>query len=578
MYRFPQAEDAILALIRGDPQKRYERWIAIYDTLDDSDILLMREELSTLRNPPVFSLIVPLARGSETMPDALDRSLRAQVYQRWESETVRASAVGEWNAALRSATGDYALVVDSNVMLRPHALSLFALTIASDSDALLLYGDEDEIEATGRRSRHYFKPDWNAVLLRCQNYLGGVVCFRRADALAAGGFEERADDCVWDLARRLTATAAPQRVHHIPFIVSHRVRHHRVQDGGRWKGGMRAVEGRLRRKGEHIEAKRVGGTSYRMRHSLPDNPPVVSVIVPTTCRLDVLQPCVDGLLNRTSYSQFEILLVINGTGRLAPEQRRYIEATAKQPQVRVVFHDERPYNFAKTNNWASGQAQGELLCFLNDDTEVIGSDWLSALVSEVVQEGVGAAGALLVYPNNRIQHAGVILGVGGVAAHAYRGRPRHTRGYHDRALVAQDVSCVTAACMVVRREALSDVGGFDPTLAIAFNDVDLCLRLREADWRVVWTPAAELYHKESASIGRHNVGRMEEQWARDYALIRSRWTTQLLADPHYSPSLSLDRLQFWEPAFPPRVTYPWRGPSREAEGDAPAPSPSPALT
>jgi len=572
MHRFPLAEDAILALVRGDPQKRYEKWIATYDTLDDSDILHMREELSTFRNAPLFSLIVPLASGSEAMPDALDRSLRAQVYQRWESETVRASAVGEWNTALRSATGDYALVVDSNVMLRPHALSLFALTIASNSDALLLYGDEDEIEATGRRSRHYFKPDWNAVLLRCQNYLGGVVCFHRADALAAGGFEERADDHAWDLSLRLTAGAAPQRIHHIPFIVSHRVRDHLVEDSDRWKGGVRAVGGRLKRRGEHIEAKRAGETSYRMRHSLPEKPPVVSVIVPTTCRLDVLQPCVDGLLNRTSYPHFEILLVVNGTGPLTPEQRRYLEATAKQPQVRVVFYDERPYNFAKTNNWASEQAQGELLCFLNDDTEVIGSDWLSAMVSEVVQERVGAAGALLVYPNNRIQHAGVILGVGGVAAHTYRGRPRDTRGYHDRALFAQDVSCVTAACMVVRREALSDAGGFDPALAIAYNDVDLCLRLREADWRIVWTPAAELYHKESASIGRHNVGKMEAQWAREYALIRSRWTKQLVADPHYSPNLSLDGLQVWEPAFPPRVTFPWRGPSCEAEDDAPAAS------
>jgi len=581
MYRFPLAEDAILALIRGDPQKRYERWIATYDTLDDADLSLMGEELSRLTNPPLLSLIVPLASGSEAMPDALDKSLRAQVYQRWEAEVVRASAVGEWNAALRSATGDYVLVVDPHVVLRPHALFLFALVIARDSDALLVYGDEDEIDATGRRSRHYFKPDWNSVLLRSQNYLGGVVCFRSADALAARGFEEEADgDCAWGLSLRITAGAPPQGIHHLPFIVSHRVRHHRVEDSDsdRRERAARAIEERLRRMGERMEAEPVGEPSYRAPYSLPEEPPVVSVIVPTTGRLDVLRPCVDGLLNRTSYPHFEVLLVVSGTDPPTLEQRRYLEAMGKQRQVRVLFYDERPYNFASTNNWAVEQARGELLCFLNDDTEVIGSDWLSAMVSEVLQDRVGVAGAMLLYPNNRIQHAGVILGVGGVAAHAYRGRRRDTRGYHGRALVAQDVSCVTAACMVVRREALSDVGGLDPTLAIAFNDVDLCLRLREAGWRIVWTPTAELYHKEAASIGRHNVGQMEEQWAFAYDAVRSRWSEQLLADPHYSPNLSLDGLEVWEPAFPPRVTYPWRAPSREAEADARTPSTFPGRT
>jgi GT2 family glycosyltransferase len=577
MYRFPLAEDAILALIRGDAQKRYEKWIATYDTLNDADIALMREELSRLPNPPRFSLIVPLANGRETMPDALDKSLSAQVYQRWEAEVVHASAVVEWNAALRSATGDYVLVVDPHIVLRPHALFLFALVITRDPDALLLYGDEDEIEPKGRRSRHNFKPDWNAVLLRAQNYLGGVVCFRRVNALAVGGFEEEAEgDYAWGLSLRITADAPPQLIHHLPFIVSHRMRQHRVEDADsdRREQAEPPIVARLRRRGKPMEAEPAGETSYRTRCSLPEKPPVVSVIVPTTCRLDVLRPCVDGLLNRTSYAHFELLLVINGTGPLKPEQRRYLEAMRKQPQVRVLFYDERPYNFARTNNWALEQAQGELLCFLNDDTEVIGSDWLSAMVCEALQERVGAVGALLLYPNHRIQHAGVILGIGGVAAHTYRGRPRDTRGYHDRALVAQDVSCVSAACMLVRRDALSDAGAFDPSLAIAYNDVDLCLRLREADWRVVWTPAAELYHKESASIGGHNVGEMEEQWAREYALIRSRWTKQLLADPHYSPNLSLDRLQFWEPAFPPRVSYPWR----RAAADAPAASPNPAST
>ncbi len=209
------------------------------------------------------------------------------------------------------------------------------------------------------------------------------------------------------------------------------------------------------------------------------------------------------------------------------------------------------------NNWAADRSRGALLCFLNDDTVVIERSWLSEMVAHVLQDGVAAVGAMLLYPNERIQHAGVVLGAGDVAAHNYSRRPRVIRGYHDRALVDQDVSCVTAACMLMRRNVFLEVGGFDEALAIAFNDVDLCLRLRRVGWRIVWTPSAELYHRESASIGRHDSERENER-AFESDLMYRRWGGELLSDPHYSPNLSLDPLMLWEPAFPPRVSLPWR--------------------
>jgi len=185
-------------------------------------------------------------------------------------------------------------------------------------------------------------------------------------------------------------------------------------------------------------------------------------------------------------------------------------------------------------------------------------------VGEALRDRVAAVGAFLLYPNGRIQHAGCILGAGGVAAHAYHGWPGGTSGYHDRALVAQDVSAVTAACMLVKRADFVAVGGFDEELAVAYNDVDLCLRLRQAGRRIVWTPAASLRHKEGASLRRHYVGETRTQWARGSELMQRRWGDQLLADPYYNPNLSLDPLLQWEPAFPPRVRYPWRpaGPDR----------------
>jgi GT2 family glycosyltransferase len=270
---------------------------------------------------------------------------------------------------------------------------------------------------------------------------------------------------------------------------------------------------------------------------------------------------VDGILNRTSYSDFEVLLVVNGMRGTTREQRDYLDEIARFPNVRTLCFDDRPYNFSKTNNWAAAQAGGELLCFLNDDTEVITPDWLSTMTGHVLRNRVGAVGALLLYPNDRIQHAGVVLGAGGVGAHLYRSRPKGIRGYHDRALVDQDVSCVTAACILVRREAFAGVGGFDERFAVAFNDVDFCLRLQEAGWRIVWTPSAQLYHKESSSLGRHDTAAGQSQWESEWDLIHSRWGTRLRCDPQYNPNLSLDVLRLWDPAFPPRVSYPWRLPS-----------------
>jgi GT2 family glycosyltransferase len=552
--RFPRLHDALLEQARGDRARRYAAWISDFDTLGDRDFEAMRDVQASFHDPPIFSILVPVADDDALDRLQVERLLREQVYNRFEVQFVSAALPDEWNAALRSTTAEFVVVADPSFSLRPHALFLLAYELERAPDALLIYGDEDEQDEVGRRVRHYFKPDWNEALLRSQNYLGGLVCLRRSHALDVGGADEELDgDCAWGLFLRATADPPPGSIKHIPFVVTHRRRRTHRGDVA-----AHAMERRLARLGERAHVAPVGDGSYRTVYDLPTELPKVSVVVPSTCRPEVLRPCVEGVLQRTAYARLELIVVANEIFESERGTRELLDEIRSDSRARVLFSHDRPYNFAKLNNWAAEQTDGALLCFLNDDTEVVNGGWLAALVGQALQNRVGAVGGMLLYPNGRIQHAGCVLGVGGVAAHAYRGRLNGISGYHDRALVDQDVSAVTAACMLVRRVAFTDVGGFDERFAIAYNDIDLCLRLGEAGWRVVWTPTAVLHHKEGSSLDRHYAGETRSQWAHESQLMHGRWSEQLRSDPHYSFNLSLDALHLWEPSFPPRRTYPWR--------------------
>jgi GT2 family glycosyltransferase len=558
VYGVPLLHDVGRALLVSRPQRRYQRWVTAYDTLDDADFAAMKEKVARMAEPPLLSVVVPM-RGATDSREEAERVLRAQVYERWEVEFVAASDAHQWNAALRSATGDFVVVLKPSTLLRPHTLLLLVQAVTSEPKPVLVYADEDEVDTLGRRSHHHFKPDWNRTLYSAQDYFGGVVCIRRIEALAVGGCVEELDgDCLWGLLLRMAVHAPSDLIRHVPFVLSHRRREQPIVEPVNRERVALAVERRLASVGERAEAEPIGAKSYRVRHVLPRKPPPVSVIVPTLGRLEVLAPCIEGLLRRTAYPDFEVLLIVTAVETLTTDQNSFLNEVEADVRVRVLFEGGRPYNFAKVNNVAAEHARGELICFLNDDTEVIVDSWLNTMAGVAAQDGVAAVGAMLLYPNYRIQHAGVILGLGDVAGHAYRGRPAGTAGYHERMLVAQDVACVTAACMLVESSAFAAVGGFDETFATSFNDVDFCLRLRQRGWRIVWTPAARLYHKESLSLGAHHLGSHGHSWASDRDLMHARWGSQLTSDPYYNPNLSLDFWQAWEPAFPPRVAYPWR--------------------
>jgi GT2 family glycosyltransferase len=247
--------------------------------------------------------------------------------------------------------------------------------------------------------------------------------------------------------------------------------------------------------------------------------------------------------------------VIVDNGSTEAESKAYFEQVQRAPCISVL-HDDGPFNFPRLNNVAASRARGELLCFLNNDTEVISPGWLEEMVSLAVRPGVGAVGAMLYYPDDTIQHAGVVLGMGGIASHAHRHFPRDVPGHFGRAGLAQTMSAVTAACMVMRKTVFDMVGGFDETLAVAYNDVDLCLRLMARGFRNVWTPFAELYHFESLSRGDDSQGPSRPRFLAESQLMRERWQPLLDADPYYNPNLSLMRVDFGL-AFPPRHARAW---------------------
>jgi GT2 family glycosyltransferase len=276
----------------------------------------------------------------------------------------------------------------------------------------------------------------------------------------------------------------------------------------------------------------------------------VSILLPSRCEPRLIEPCLQSLLTRTTYAHYEVLLVVNERDLSAAGRVEALSCFVHSSRVRVLTYPDRPFNYSWVNNWAAGQASGEHLCFLNDDTTVITPNWLERLVARACQPGVAAAGPMLRYPDGRIQHAGVILGLGGVAGHACHGLPEGSCGYLDRACLEQDISCLTAACMVMRKDVFQNVGGFDVALPIAYNDVDLSLRLRKAGWRLLWTPTVELSHHESASAGRHDAPQRREEFKSAVALMRERWGAVLDQDPFYNPNLSLQNA--YHLAFPPR--------------------------
>jgi GT2 family glycosyltransferase len=433
------------------------------------------------------------------------------------------------NRALEMATGEFIGLLDHDDELTPDALYEVAATV-QETDADLIYSDEDRLDQKGRRAEPVFKPAWSPDLLLSCMYIGHFCAYRKSIVERIGGFRPGFDGSQdYDLALRFTE--ATSKIAHIPKILYHWRRvsssasARSVARPGVTEAGRRTLIEALSRRqidGE-VETENVYGF-YRVRRKL-NCKKLVSIIIPTRDGEKRLRRCISSIEAKTDYRNHEILIVDNGsrnTGTLD-----YL----KRLPYRVIRLDE-PFNFSHLNNVAAGETTGEYLLFLNDDTEVINAQWMTSMVEQAQREEVGAVGAKLLYANGRIQHAGIILAAGG-PSHAHRGVDGFSgAGYLNYPNAIRNYSAVTAACLMIRRDVFLSAGGFDADrFAVSYNDVDLCLRLRRQGYLIVYTPYALLYHYESATRGANHYPREE-------ASLRARWHSELMSDRYYNPNLS----------------------------------------
>ena len=564
----------------------YARWTALYDTIVASDLEAIVARIANLRAKPVVSIALVGRDWTDPLLHLTLESIDRQAYPFWElcvaangitdqsvrrllprspSRGARVALVrhrtdgSRWqqaNAGVDIATGEFTAVVTIGDQLPPHALFMVAKEVESHPEAAIVYSDEDKVDETGRRYEPNFKPDWNPDLMLSRNLIGQLALYRTSLLKAIGGMRaglEGSED--YDLALRAVAKTSSGKIRHIPHVLCHRWSPNvggdhtaKAQDSA-----QKAVRDFLEAQGIHAEiAPEPGG--HRVTFPLPGQVPLVSLIIPTKDAVNLLRVCVSSVLEKTTYPSYEILVVDNQSEKR--QTRAYLGEITRDPRIRVVAYD-RPYNFAALNNFAARLAHGPLLCFLNNDVEVISPDWLGEMVRHALRPEIGPVGAMLYYPDDTIQHAGIVIGLNGTADHAHKFRPRHDPGYCSRARLTQNVSAVTAACMVIRRELFEAVGGFDVDhFGIAYNDVDLCLRLWEQGYRTLWTPFAELYHYESATLGAPGNPQRRRQFQEESQRLSTRWNKYIRHDPFYNPNLSKLVTSF-ELAFPPAERYPW---------------------
>jgi GT2 family glycosyltransferase len=563
----------------------YMSWVRAYDKLNQRDRAVIRGEIARMVRPPTISLLLPIGFSPEDQLIDTLNSLREQLYPYWQiylagsprspsglatylSADPRIRMIDASNclergqaaaSALRGVEDDYVAILDEGDRLPAHALYELAVELVRFPDTGLLYSDEDVIDFSGTRYRPRFKGGWDPDLLLSHDYIGGITIYHRAAIAEAGGVRADYDSAYkYDLTLRVTAKLTPDRICHVPSILLHRPAEapHCLRDrvvGLEVRSGRSAVRDFIGSLAD-VETSPLSPGSNRIRWPIPSRP-LVSVIMPTRDRADLIVPAAWGVLTRTDYPNLELIIVDNGTtDDLALVTLKDLRADRR---VRILRHAGR-FNFSAMNNAAVRAARGDVIVLLNNDIDVIHPDWLQELVSHAIRPDVGAVGAKLLYADGRLQHGGIVMAPGPNASHLHRLADRNDPGYCGALAVVRSCSAVSAACLAMRRSVYLEVGGLDEAgFAVAFNDVDLCLKLGEFGYRIVWTPFAELFHLESKSRGHADTDAKIKRERREIDLLARLWRHAFANDPYNNANLGSswdDPLHLCEP----RYHRPWQ--------------------
>lgn len=554
-------------------QASYPNWLARNEVLD---IEAMTQEIATFHYQPKISIAMPVYNVEEKWLRLCIDSILNQVYTNWElcmaddastdpnvkkilteyqqlDERIRVvfreqnGHISEaTNSALAIATGEFVALLDNDDELAINAFYEVVKVLNENPELDLIYSDEDKIDMDGNRSDPAFKPDWSPDLLLGTNYISHLGVYRRSILEEIGGFRkgyEGSQD--YDLVLRFTEKTTKERIKHIPKVLYYwrmlptSTAVDQGSKGYAFEAGLRAVQDALVRRGINGHATHGAANGlYDVYYDI-ESEKLVSIIIPTKNGYKDVQRCVSSIIEKTTYQNYEIIMADNGS--TDPKMHElYAEFEQQLPGRFFVESIDIPFNFSTINNRAAKKAHGEYLLFLNNDTEVITENWLTLMVSFAQQERIGCVGAKLLYPNNTVQHAGVILGLGGVAGHGHYGYPHGDLGYFGRLAINVNYSAVTAACLLMKKAYFDAVGGFEEAFTVAFNDVDLCLKVQALGRDNVWLHEAELYHFESQTRGYDDKGKKKKRFEQEKVMMEEKWGPLIENDPFYNPNLTRD--------------------------------------
>jgi len=574
--RIKKYRERTLRELYNNRGKTYKSWIKENERVNQVEILNIIEKFE---NQPKISIVIPVYNPDPELLSLCIESIKKQSYKNWQlcladdcSSDIRVKEVldkysnldkrievvfrkknghisAASNSALNIADGEWTALVDHDDELPINALYYIVEEINKKPNVEFIYSDEDKVNEKGERYEPYFKCGFNLDLLYSQNYISHLGVYKTEIIKSIGGFRlgvEGSQD--YDLLLRYIEKINYKNIVHIPRVLYH----WRAIPGSTALGAGEksyTTEAGIKALQKHflIKKNKVNITQGNLKNTykvnwLIENNPLVSLIMPTYNGYEITKQAIDSILNNTDYNNYEIILVDNNSDDI--KSLDYFKVLEKNSKITVVKYP-KSFNYSAINNFAIKYAQGEIIGLINNDIEVINSEWLTEMVSHANRKDIGCVGAMLYYPNNKIQHAGVILGIGGIAGHSHKYFKKGEYGYFSRLQLIQNLSAVTAACLLVRKEIYNEVGGLnEEKLKVAFNDVDFCLKVDKAGYRNLWTPYAELYHHESVSRGSEDSPEKKKRFKSEIKYMESVWGKTISNDKYYSPNLTLTKEDF----------------------------------